>query len=171
MQNKQIFNSRRGAHLPSPSRQSWGWGTAGSSSYSSVWLGFGIDFHFLQPLFSRSPPVQKHRSKGEAGLGLSCQTSKVVEFSVWRVWRGNSKTKSCRVGVEPTIWPGWQTLSSQPCSPSPGECPALGISGSAAVSVATGPCIPSGLSWVWGGCDHGFTLEKTETKRLNWAGS
>lgn len=105
VQNKQIFNSGRGAHyFPSPSCQSWGWAAVGSRSYSSVWLGFGIDFHFLQPLFSRSPPVQKPRNKGEANLGLSCQTSKVVEFSLLRVWGSNSKTKSCRVGVEPTIW-------------------------------------------------------------------
>lgn len=81
-----------------------GRGAAGSSSFSSVWLGFGFGFQFLQPLFSRSPPLRKRRNKGEADLGLSCQTSKVVQSPVLRIWGGNSQTRSCRVGVEPTIW-------------------------------------------------------------------
>lgn len=115
-------SSTAGEGPTSPARhaRAGGGGTAGSSSYSSVWLGFGIDFHFLQPLFSRSPPVQKHRSKGEAALGLSCQTSKVVEFSVSRVREGNSKTKNCRVGaLNP---PSGQ--DGKLCPPSPSASPA-----------------------------------------------
>lgn len=36
-----------------------GVGGRGEKQLLSVWLVFGIDFHFLQPLFSRSLPVRK----------------------------------------------------------------------------------------------------------------
>lgn len=52
VQNKQIYGGRRGGPVPQPVMPELGVGAVGKSSYSSVWLVFGIDFHFLQPLFS-----------------------------------------------------------------------------------------------------------------------
>lgn len=45
-------------------------GAVGSSSYSSVWLGFGIGFRFLQPLFCRRLLARKLGNKGDLGAFL-----------------------------------------------------------------------------------------------------